>query len=558
MIHGLGLALPTFVLAYPAVTLVALLNGLWPGILATALAAVGIDFLILAPARHFVSATVRDAVSLVVFSAMGLLMSLVAERFRLRQHSLGERKGAQALHQREALYSGLFNSMDEGFCRIEMIFDPEGKPCDFRFLEVNPSFERQTGLQDAVGKRIRELVPLVESRWIEVCGLVASSGEPAHFLDEFKALRRHFKGSAYRVEKPELHRVAVVLSDTTANKEAEDRIRRLNRVLAVLSDINQTIFREKDPQAMMAAACRIAVDKGKFRMVWIGMADPATHVLEPIAAAGLVNGYLDEVNISLLEPSAAPGPAARCFHSGRHAICNDIEHDPLYEPWRGKAMQCGYRSSAGFPLRCEGKIVGVFSIYANELGFFDEDEIRLLDEMAIDISFALDVYLHEAERRKVEEELRWQKAFFEAQAEATQDGVLVVDHQGRVVLQNRRVTELWKMPAEVALDPDDAKHLEFVKTAAKNPEEFIEKIEYLNSHPDEVGQDEIELLDGTVLDRYSSPVKDRAGRFYGRIWVFHDRTMRRQNAGAPSPSLLSSLKEGWICCSAVWVVRLFW
>jgi PAS domain S-box-containing protein len=321
--------------------------------------------------------------------------------------------------------------------------------------------------------------------------------------------------------------IIVFTEDITERRQAEEHLRQLNRVSTVLSDINQTIVREKDSRAMLEAACRIAVDKGQFRMAWIGMFNAATQELSPTASSGVVDGYLDLTRIDLQNPTQTNGPAARCLLSGEHTICNDIEHDPLYLPWRDEALHRGYRSSAAFPLRCEDKIIGVFNLYASELAFFDDDETQLLDQMALDISFALEVNRHEEDRRKGEEELRWRTAFFEAQVESALDGIMVVDHHGKIILQNQRVFDLWKIPAEISDSADDSKQVQFVVSATKNPDHFVQKIEYLYSHPDEVSQDEIELLDGTILDRYSSPVKDKAGTYYGRIWVFHDITKRR-------------------------------
>ena len=133
-----------------------------------------------------------------------------------------------------------------------------------------------------------------------------------------------------------------------------------------------------------------------------------------------------------------------------------------------------------------------------------------------------------AQRKRTEEELRWRTAFFEAQADSALDGILVVDSEGRNILQNQRMLDLWKIPPHVAENKDDASQIKFVAEKTKNPAQFVEKILHLYSHPDEVSQDEVELADGTILDRYSSPVRDKAGKYYGRIWTFRDMTERRR------------------------------
>ena len=132
-------------------------------------------------------------------------------------------------------------------------------------------------------------------------------------------------------------------------------------------------------------------------------------------------------------------------------------------------------------------------------------------------------------RKQAEEELQSKTAFLEAQANASIDGVLVVDRQGQQLMRNQRLGELFHIPAELMADKDDEKMLEYVITILKNPEAFIAKVRYLYSHPNETSRDEIELKNGMFLDRYSSPVVDSKGVYYGRIWTFRDITERKKN-----------------------------
>jgi two-component system cell cycle sensor histidine kinase/response regulator CckA len=132
------------------------------------------------------------------------------------------------------------------------------------------------------------------------------------------------------------------------------------------------------------------------------------------------------------------------------------------------------------------------------------------------------------ERKRAEDELLWKTAFLEAQVDSSLDGILVVDSEAKKILQNQRMNELWKIPPEISGNKDDSAQLRFVAGRTKNPREFADKVGHLNSHPDEVGRDEIELKDGTFLDRYSAPVRDKDGKHYGRIWTFRDITERKR------------------------------
>jgi two-component system cell cycle sensor histidine kinase/response regulator CckA len=134
------------------------------------------------------------------------------------------------------------------------------------------------------------------------------------------------------------------------------------------------------------------------------------------------------------------------------------------------------------------------------------------------------------EMAKTHDQLSWKTAFFEAQINSSVDGVLVVDIEGKRILQNERMIQLWKIPRVVFENENYQVQLEWVTRQTNNPREFIEKVLHLYAHPSEASWDEIELKDGTILDRYSSPVVGQDGRDYGRIWAFRDVTKERIGA----------------------------
>jgi len=155
------------------------------------------------------------------------------------------RKYAEERHrQSESRFRTLFESMDEGFGVIEMISDPEGRPIDYRFLEMNPAFEHQTGLRGVVGRTVREVAPDHESSWFETYGRVAATGEPVRFVSEAKALGgRWFDVYAFRLGEAGSRKVAVLFSDISARIRAEaerDRLEAdLRRVAADLSEADR-------------------------------------------------------------------------------------------------------------------------------------------------------------------------------------------------------------------------------------------------------------------------------------------------------------------------------
>ena len=136
-----------------------------------------------------------------------------------------QKKAEQKLKDSEEKYSMLFNSIDEGFCIIELIFDDQKKPADYRFLAVNASFEKQTGLSDAVGKRMREFAPNHEEHWFETYGRIALTGESIRFENRAEQLHRWYDVYAFRFGEPKDMQVAILFNDITEQRKAGEQLK---------------------------------------------------------------------------------------------------------------------------------------------------------------------------------------------------------------------------------------------------------------------------------------------------------------------------------------------
>jgi two-component sensor histidine kinase len=121
-------------------------------------------------------------------------------------------------------YRALFDAIDHGFCIVEVLFDEERRPLDYRFLEINATFEAQTGLKDAVGKTMRSLEPDHEAHWFDLYGEIALSGKPLRFEKPAGALGRWYDVYAFRVGATGEHRVAILFNDITQRKRDEERL----------------------------------------------------------------------------------------------------------------------------------------------------------------------------------------------------------------------------------------------------------------------------------------------------------------------------------------------
>ncbi|MEN6396604.1 MAG: response regulator [Methanoregula sp.] len=174
-------------------------------------------------------------------------------------------------------------------------------------------------------------------------------------------------------------------------KYANDRILHLNRLYSVLSRTNKAVIHIKNRQDLLDEACRIAVEEGKFLMAWIGMVDPATRQVKPVAACGYEEGYLSQLSITVDNVPQGMGLTGSAIRDGHPTICNDIHSDPRMEKYRHEAIKRGYQSSAGIPIRNGTACIGAMRFYSEEPDFFNEQEIQLLQELVDDISFALEL-----------------------------------------------------------------------------------------------------------------------------------------------------------------------
>jgi diguanylate cyclase (GGDEF)-like protein/PAS domain S-box-containing protein len=180
-----------------------------------------------------------------------------------------------------------------------------------------------------------------------------------------------------------------VARDITHHRLQQERIARLSRIQAVLSGINSTIVRVRERRELLRESCRIAVQEGGFRMAWIGLVDPGAMKASPLVWEGFEQGYLREMGLMLANREEDPGPVGHALRQRKMVVENDIaaSSQPLLKQ---QARSHGFRSQIAMPLLVEDRAVGVLVLYAAEAGFFDYEELRLLKDLAGDISFALD------------------------------------------------------------------------------------------------------------------------------------------------------------------------
>ncbi len=230
-----------------------------------------------------------------------------------------------------------------------------------------------------------------------------------------------------------------ILRDIGGHDSEEAELSRLNRLYSARSGISQAIVMLKSRDELFGRICEVLVETGGFSLAWVGWHDPETQVIVPLAQCGDVHGYLTRVQIFGDDRPAVRGPTGTAFREGYPCVTDDMLNDPGLRPWRDEIAEEAFRASAGFPIRVEGEVKGVLTVYAVEPRFFFDKEQALLTEVAADISYALDALALDEERRAAEAIARREKQFSDMMIESMPGAIYFYDDTGRFLRWNRNL-----------------------------------------------------------------------------------------------------------------------
>ncbi|KAF0159423.1 MAG: multi-sensor signal transduction histidine kinase [Syntrophaceae bacterium] len=190
-------------------------------------------------------------------------------------------------------------------------------------------------------------------------------------------------------------------------QRAEEKLEKTNRVLSVLSQINQMVIRTHEQDKLFADVCRITIEYGKFRMAWIGLIDEHEHIVKPISWDGFEEGYLTKIKkISTDDIPEGRGSVGTAIRNKKLFYCNDLANDPIMAPWRDDALQRGYRSVISLPLILQHRVIGALTIYDADPFFFNEAENNMLNDVTDNINYALEMMEIEKKRDQAEKEIK--------------------------------------------------------------------------------------------------------------------------------------------------------
>jgi PAS domain S-box-containing protein len=308
--------------------------------------------------------------------------------------------------------------------------------------------------------------------------------------------------------------------------KADEEIRRLTRLYDVLSQVNQIMVRSTARGELLPSVCEILTERGEFGLAWIGWLSGDGSRIIPVASAGDI-GFLESSDYSLTDEIGLHSGPSRSFSREAAHICNEC---PTGECLRSPEMtprNAGFMSCASFPLRFQKRVSGTLTVCATTAGYFREQEVALLEEVAIDVSYALDKIADDADRRKSDDFLRESEERYRTLVEMSADWIWELDAEGRYTFASPRVTEiLGYQPHELIgrvpfdfMDEEEAKKArEYYEPLVLRLQPFVAAVHVLRHRDDHP----------IVIETSGMPFYDRNGTFVGYRGMDRDVTERKR------------------------------
>lgn len=329
----------------------------------------------------------------------------------------------------EASYRALFEYAPDGI----LIADSESY-----YLDANPSICQMLGYSrdELIGMHATDIIVASEAQYIQPA--LEAIRAKADYSREWLLKRKD--GSVFSAEimattMPDGNLLGMV-RDITVLKQQQREIAQLSRLYAALTKVNQAIIWLPDKVQLFNTLCRILVEEGGFKMVWVGWNNPKTNQLEPAATWGDEGGYLNSIKVYSDDRPEGRGPTGQAFRNEQPYICNNMQDDPATTIWREEIIRRGFQASAALPIRAHDKVCGTISVYADQPLFFQDKEIALLEEAAENISFALENFEREEKRKQAEIIAENESLFSDMMIESMPGILYFYNHAGKFLRWN--------------------------------------------------------------------------------------------------------------------------
>ncbi|PXX40083.1 putative bifunctional diguanylate cyclase/phosphodiesterase [Aquitalea magnusonii] len=313
-----------------------------------------------------------------------------------------------------------------------------------------------------------------------------------------------------------------------ARRQADAHNQRLTGLYNALSQCNQAIVRSRTQLELFERMCQAAVEHGGMKMVWVGLLDEEARHIRPLCADGSGTEYL--VDLPLATAAADPlsqGPTGRAVQTGLAQWCQDFQHDPATAPWHDRAMLYGWGASAALPLQCNGRIIGALTLYSGEPHAFDEAARMLIEEMVMDLDYALDSFQREQERQAANTALQLSEQRLRTIIETEPECIKVVGSAGQLLEMNRAGMAMLQADSLQQIQQLGLMHFVLPEYHAA----FMQLHQQVMSGQSATLEFEICGLHGQRrwLETHAAPMRDEGGSISMLLAITRDITLRKQN-----------------------------
>ncbi len=254
-------------------------------------------------------------------------------------------------------------------------------------------------------------------------------------------------------------------------KRAEEKVVKANRLYSFISHINKTISHVKDEQTLFNEGCKIAIEQGKFKMAWIGIIDVDHRKIKLVASSGLLKS---DSKILANKTYDINGPTEKILQGAKYYIVNDTQVEHKIS-WSKYAKKRGFNASICLPIKKEGIVIGTFDMYSTKTNFFDIEEIKMLEEVAADITFGLEIFEKDRKNREAEELAMQNEKRFRALIENSSDMKTLTSKEGKILYSSPSIKKILGYTFEELMlkYPQDIIHPEELLNYLENRKEIL-------------------------------------------------------------------------------------
>ncbi len=348
--------------------------------------------------------------------------------------------------------------------------------------------------------------------------IVKKSNEEVRYVHE---KCEHIRDTSGRVIKS-----VGMVHDITDRKRRDERIAMLTRLYVVLSKVNETIVRVHDAEKLLVEVCQIVAEEGGFPLVWIGHVEG--QQVTPVAVCGPASGYLEEIKVEVAG-TLGMGPTGTCIRECRAIVNDEFASNPSTLPWRELALSAGFQASAAFPLYRKGRVMGAFTLYASSAGAFDAEQLRLLQSLSADVSYALDAIDHEQLHLRAMESLRESEEKYRVLVENAISIIVRWSIDGRITFFNEYAEQFFGFRKGEVLGQDISMLLPGIDSTGRD---LVAMTEDMKRYPELYANNVTENVrkDGELVwvSWTNKAIRDEQGRVIEMLSVGSDITLRRQ------------------------------